>query len=325
MLLSATCRLLRPLVRLLMRNGITFPVLADSVRGLFIDIAATELLVEPKARTDSRISLLTGVHRKEIRRLRTSSRGDAGTPRVVTPRVVTFASQIIARWLGSPEYQDGAGAARPLPRSKGAGGSVSFDDLIASVTTDVRPRAVLDDWLSQGLVSLDDQDRVHLETTAYIPRPGGREQLFYFGRNLHDHIAAGAANIGAAGPAPFVDRSLHYDRLPLAAALRLETFARAAAARALAETNRLALELAEQADQASPPPASRRVNFGVYIYTADENPPPADDERSPPADDGRSPPVDAAGPPPADAAGPPPADAAGPPPADAAGPRPAAE
>jgi hypothetical protein len=286
MLLSAARRLLRPLVRLLMRNGITFPVLADSVRALFIDIAATELLVEPKARTDSRISLLTGVHRKEIRRLRTSSRGNADTP-----RIVTFASQVIARWLGSPEYQDEAGAARPLARSKGMGGPVSFDDLIASVTTDVRPRAVLDDWLSQGLVSLDDQDRVHLETTAYIPRRGGREQLFYFGRNLHDHIAAAAANIGAAGSAPFVDRSLHYDRLPLAAADRLETFARAAAARALIETNRLALELAEQADQASPPPASRRVNFGIYIYSDDDKPSPADDERSPPADDERSPPA----------------------------------
>ena len=289
MLLSAACRLLRPLVRLLMRNGITFPVLADSVRALFIDIAATELLVEPKARTDSRISLLTGVHRKEIRRLRTSSLGDSDTPRVVTPRVVTFSSQIIARWLGSPEYQNEAGAARPLARSKGMGGQASFDDLVASVTTDVRPRAVLDDWLSQGLVRLDDRDHVHLETTAFIPRPGGQEQLFYFSRNLHDHIAAAAANIGAAGSAPFVDRSLHYDRLPPAAAHRLETFARAAAARALIETNRLAFELAEQADQASPPAASRRVNFGVYIYTDDDKPPPADGRGPPPVEDKGSP------------------------------------
>ena len=69
-LLRASRRLLRPLVRLLMRAGVTFPVLADLLRTLYVEVAARDLLVDPKAQTDSRISLLTGVHRKEIRRLR---------------------------------------------------------------------------------------------------------------------------------------------------------------------------------------------------------------------------------------------------------------
>jgi len=68
-LLKAARRLLRPLVRLMMRSGITFPIVADLMRSLFVEVASQELLTDARARTDSRISLLTGVHRKEIRRL----------------------------------------------------------------------------------------------------------------------------------------------------------------------------------------------------------------------------------------------------------------
>src|ERR1700733_1292675 len=70
LLLKAARRLMRPLVRLMMQSGLTFPVLADTLRRLFVEIAVADLLIDAKARTDSRISLLTGVHRKEIRRLR---------------------------------------------------------------------------------------------------------------------------------------------------------------------------------------------------------------------------------------------------------------
>jgi hypothetical protein len=260
--------MLRPLVRLMMRNGVTFPIVADVLRSLFVEVAAKELLTEPRARTDSRISLLTGVHRKEIRRLR-----ELPPDSEAVPEVVTLSSQIIARWLGTRVYLDEAGRPKPLPRVARPDTTESFDGLIASVTTDVRPRAVLDDWLSQGIVTLDDDDVVHLEAAAFIPRAGGEEQLFYFARNLHDHVAAAAANISAPGPASFLDRSLHYDRLTPEAAEKLEAFAREAGVRVLLEANRLAVELVEGETPESQASATRRVNFGVYTYREDEPPP----------------------------------------------------
>jgi hypothetical protein len=254
----------------MMRNGVTYPILADLLRGLFVEVASQELLSTPKERTDSRISLLTGVHRKEIRRLRESPPDSEAVP-----EVITLSSLVIARWLGNRAYLDDDGQPKPLPRTPRHDTIESFEGLIASVTTDVRPRAVLDDWLSHGIVTLDDDDVVHLQTAAFIPRAGGEEQLFYFARNLHDHVEAAATNISAAGTPPFLDRSLHYDRLSPAAAARLEAFARDAGVRALLEANRLALELAEAdaagatSDETVP---TRRVNFGVYVYT-DGDPP----------------------------------------------------
>ncbi len=256
------------MLRLLIRSGITFPVFAERVRGLYVEVAA-ETLGNGTARTDSRLSLLTGVHRKEIRRLRE----EAGTAPAVPP-VVTLSSQIIARWVGLPAYTDAAGAPRPLPRSA-AGEAASFEQLVSSVTTDVRPRTVLDDWLSQGLVRLDDEGAVVLDARAYLPRPGSEEQLYYFARNLHDHIAAASANIRGATPA-FLDRAVHYDRLPPAIAAEMERFGRDAAQRMLIEVNRhvLALLDAHEAgeDDVAGEVATRRVNLGVYLHTEDETP-----------------------------------------------------
>jgi hypothetical protein len=246
--------------------------MADVLRDLYVDVALRDILADDRARTDSRVSLLTGVHRKEIRRQR-----EAPPPPEQGAEVVTLGSQIIARWLGAAPWAGDAGVPLPLPRAA-AGGAPSFDGLVETVTKDVRPRAVLDEWISQDLVRIDAQDRVVLNVDAFLPRPGRDEQMFYFGRNLHDHIAAAAANVSAVGKAPFLDRSVHYDALPMAAAEKLQAMGRAAAVQMLLEINRRAMELADAADDSGGP--TRRVNLGVYLYVADDVPP-ARDEAAP--------------------------------------------
>jgi hypothetical protein len=267
MLLQPLRRLLRPLVRLAILSGVTFPVMADLLRGLFVEVAARDVLSDAASRTDSRISLLTGVHRKEIRRLRLEA-PDSET----IPTVVTVSSQIIGRWLGARQFTTAKGAPLVLPRLRQDSASPSFEALVESVTTDVRPRAVLDDFLAQGLVLLEPGDLVRLNQAAFIPRPGSTEQLFFFGRNLHDHIAAAAANVAAGGEAPFVDSSVHYDQLPPAVAAELLAMAQSTAAQALLEVNRAATSLVEPAG-ATVSGTTRRVNFGIYIYAEDETAP----------------------------------------------------
>lgn len=254
-------RLLRPLVRLLMRCGVTYPVLADLLRGLYVEIAHGDLPPAERKRSDSRISLRTGVHRKEIRRLRM----DPPPPPAEAPPVVTRGSRIIALWLGAAPWVDAVGQPRILPRT----GPGSFDALVASVTTDVRPRAVLDEWANLGLVRLEPDDRVALNTAAFIPPPGQAAQLHYFARNLHDHVAAAAANITHASP-PFLERSVHYDGLSAEAASRLEAIGREAAQAMLVRINRAALELLEAAPDPAAP--TRRVNLGVYLFVDDDLP-----------------------------------------------------
>ena len=261
LLLRAVTRLLRPLVRLLLHGGVTFPVLVDALRDVYVEVARTELLTDPRARTDSRISLLTGVHRKELRRQRLEERTEPEPP------AVTRTSAVLARWLGSAGFQDAQGQPAALPRS---GPAPSFEALVGSVTRDVRPRTVLDELVNSGAVRLDG-DAVVLDANAFVPRDGDEAKTFFFARNLHDHLAAAGANL--LGGAPFLDRAVHYDGLSAAAAAELEAAGRAAAQAMLLDVNRTALGIAD-ADDATRPAGmpTRRVNLGVYLFVSDETP-----------------------------------------------------
>ena len=259
-------RVLRPLVRLAIQSGITFPVLADLLRALYVDVATNDLLPDPRARTDSRVSLLTGVHRKELRRQRVP----AATPE---PPALTLSSQVIGRWLGTPALTDADGQPRPLPR---LGTPPSFESLVADITRDIRPRALLDAWLDSGIATLDDADRVHLQAVAFVPQADRDMQLYYFARNLHDHAAAAAANVTAPGAPPCLERSVHYDGLSPAAAQAMQAAAREVATAALLEVNRRALAIADAdtAANAKPQTGPRhcRVNLGIYLLL-DTDPP----------------------------------------------------
>ncbi|WP_267427680.1 DUF6502 family protein [Methylobacterium sp. GC_Met_2] len=249
-------RLLRPLVRLLVARGITFPALTDLLRELYVNVAEYDFALSGKEQTDSRVSLLTGIHRKEVRRLR-----GAGAPVSAVPAVVSRTSRIIARWIADPIFTDPQGHPLPLPRTA-EDSAPSFETLVAGVTRDLRPRAILDEWLDRGIAFTDPQDRIVLAEAAYVPRGDGAEgpQLYYFGRNLHDHIAAAVANIVGDKPR-FLERAVHYDGLSKELAAKLEARAREIAMEALQQANREA-HAACQTD----PGGDHRWNFGLYVY-----------------------------------------------------------
>ena len=260
-LLAQLARLLRPLVRLLIKAGVTFPALSDLLSELYINVAEHDFALSDKPQTDSRVSLLTGIHRKEVARKR-----GAGAPIATTPSSVSRASQILALWLGSPLFTGAEGSPLPLYRTQDQG-SPSFDRLVESVTKDVRPRAVFDEWLDRKLIALDGDGRIVLLAAALTPT-AGEDQLYYFGRNLHDHIAAAVSNI-AGDAAPFFERAVHYDRLSPESAASLVEFSREHANQMLLAANRQALAICD-ADGGG----DQRWILGVYVYRAEEAPRP---------------------------------------------------
>ncbi|HLG85344.1 MAG TPA: DUF6502 family protein [Bradyrhizobium sp.] len=250
-------RLLRPLVRLCIRGGMTFPALVQLLRELFVNVAEHDFALEGKEQTDSRVSLLTGIHRKEVARLR-----GAGAPVHETPATLSRTSAIIARWLAAPEFTDAKGDPLPLPRTAPRN-APSFEQLVASVTKDVRPRAVLDEWLDRELVTINEDDEIVLMEAAFVPRGGDDLKWHYFGRNLHDHIAAAEKNVSSVAP-PFMERAVHYDGLSPKLARRLEARSRELAMEALKAANREA-NRALAKDKGG----NSRWNFGVYVYRDD--------------------------------------------------------
>ena len=257
-LLRALRRLLRPLVRLLVREGVTFPALAALLKELYVDVAQRDCPSVTGRQTDSRITLLTGVHRKDVKRLRDRGPEEHQDP----PVALSLSAQIIAYWAGNSGYMDRAGAPLPLPRSAAEG--PSFETLVTHLSKDIRPRAVLDDLMDRRLVHLDSEGRVSLADTALVPREGMDELAFFLGRNLHDHIAACDHNLAEREKA-FIERAVYYDRLTPEAVARLEDRARELGMDALLSLNREASALADRDQDA--PHADRRMSFGVYFYS----------------------------------------------------------
>ena len=77
-LVKALRQALRPLLHVMLARGITLPYLAELIKSLLVEVAERDFQLDGKPVTDSRISLLSGVHRKDVNRLRRGKYGADG-------------------------------------------------------------------------------------------------------------------------------------------------------------------------------------------------------------------------------------------------------
>ena len=282
-LVRAQRKLLRPLVKLMLSHGITYPYLSDLLKGLFVEVAERDFRLDAKSPTDSRVSLVSGVHRKDVSRLR----GLLDSAELVEPSVVPRGAQLVAHWMGNPKYLLEDGSPRPLARLVSEGGELSFEALVTSVNSDIRSRVVLDEWLNLGVVHLDEGGRVCLNTAAFVPTRGADEKAFYLGHNLHDHAAAAVHNM-LAGQPPFMERSVHYNSLRVESVQRLNKLSEQMGMKVLLAINKAAMDAQAQdqaaAEQGGLPPPDQRFTLGLYFYSER-----ADDAASAPTPPGEAP------------------------------------
>lgn len=258
--ISALRKILRPLVKFMVANQITYPFLINMLKSVYVDVAEKEFPVAGKKQTDSRINLLTGVHRKDVKRLRAEE--DIPETR---PANISIGSQIIARWVGDRNLQEADGSPRILAlQDKDEFSMNSFEGLVSNIAKgDIRPRVVLDELMRLEMVELDPEHRVILKTKAFTPDKGQEEKLFFFGKNIQDHLSAGVHNLAGEQP-PFFDRSVYYDELSQESIAELNDLANTLGMEALMKINERALAL-QTADKDSAD-AHYRMNFGIFNY-----------------------------------------------------------
>jgi hypothetical protein len=256
-LVSALRRLLRPVIRLAIHYGLTYPSLAEMLKSVYVEVADREFQLDGKPQTDSRVSMLTGVHRKDVKRLR----GEAAADAREVPKSVSLGAQIAALWSSRPEYLTKDGEPRPLPRLSADESQPSFDSLVRSISRDIRSRVVLDEWLRLGVVSME-HDEILLNRAAFVPASGFEEKAFYLGQNLHDHAAAIAHNV-VAQRAPMLERCVHYDDVDGEAIASLAQAAESWGMKALRAVNTKVLDASAAPDSAL---GKWRMNFGLYFY-----------------------------------------------------------
>jgi hypothetical protein len=161
--LLAACRhLLHPLVRILMRHGVSIGEFTDAVRAAFIDIARNELLSPGRPDTDSRLALLTGLTKREVYRIRTSSLGEDDS--VGIARI----GRVLQGWSQDSEFLGPYGLPLEIPF---AGDRLSFTALVGRYAGDVDPALLLDELTRAGAALETADHYVRLLNRTYLPSP----------------------------------------------------------------------------------------------------------------------------------------------------------
>jgi len=258
-LVKAVTLLCKPLIRLLIEKGLTFPQFRDLMKILYVDVANETFTENGNQPSDSRIFVLTGVHRKDIKRIREQS----NTPDQTINNAASLNGEIVARWISMPEYLDKKGKPRKLLRSKN-NNQAGFEQLVSSVNKDVRPKVILDEWLRLNMVSIKD-DYIVLRRTAYVSNKEFNDMAYYLGHNVHDHLASCVNNILVTDN-PMIERSVYYASLTENSVNKLRSIANKKGNELLQHLNKQAIKLYDT-DKLKDD-ANYRIRLGVYWFQA---------------------------------------------------------
>ena len=255
-LVRALQLLLKPLVKLMIRQHLTFPILRELLKQVYVEQAMELIERDGETTSFSRLFILTGIHRKDIKRIT-----ETPTDHSSQTEIRSLSAQLIANWLALPEFLDEVGKPRALAFN-GSDKSAGFEQLVSAVSKDIRPRAMLDEWIRQGVVTRY-EDQIVLNQGAFIPNDDFDRLCDYFGAHIHDHMASISHNLVDDGE-PMFERSVYYGRLTSPSIATLKQQAETQGEVLLQNLNMTANKLYQQ--DKNNPEATQRFRLGCYWY-----------------------------------------------------------
>jgi len=206
--IAAVSRIIRPLVKILLRNGVPFDVFSEVSKRIYFDVAMKEFTIPRKKQTNTRISTITGFSRKEVLRLRRSS----STSERPSTDQYHRAARVINAWIDDPRFHDKRGKPASLPFE---GKHKSFMALVKISSGDITARTILDELLINETVSFLQDGRIRLLTEAYIPKGDDMEKLRILGTDVTDQINTIDHNLTCGSDQSWFQRKVCYDNVPL--------------------------------------------------------------------------------------------------------------
>ena len=269
--LSACGEFLRPVVRLLLKNGIGYNEFSQICKLAFVEVASNDYGIRGRKTNMSRVAVMTGISRKEVKRLRDVETKDtlAAMSRKRRPEL------ILSIWQSDPEYCDSAGKPKRI-RFEGPG--ATFRDLVSRVGGDIPARAMLNELLRAGSI-VQEGEKLRLVSASYIPEPNDPDAILVAGDAIRDMISTIDHNLGVSEPElRFLERRVYSDRLPMRQRARFRKLARERGELLIRDLNswiteREASPMDSSAEIVSPSHANR-IGVGVYFFDGSKQTPP---------------------------------------------------
>lgn len=203
----------RPVAQMLLRAGVNWREVAELGKATFVEVATRDFGIRGRPTNISRVAILTGFSRREVRRLRDllDSEDEASFERI------NYATRLLSGWWQDPDYTDDEGRPRLLKRS---GEDPSFESLCERYSGDVPASTVLKELLHVGAIAEVDDGRLEARSRVYIPVLMDPEQMLRSGKVLEDIGDTVAYNLhrGKADPSRFERRAtntqISHEHLP---------------------------------------------------------------------------------------------------------------
>jgi hypothetical protein len=160
--LSALLKALRPIARILMKSGIGYREFAEISKSAFVDVATTDYGLRGRPTNISRVAVMTGLTRKEVKRLREkiSAGNQVDMQRVIPP------AEIIEKWHSDSDFLHAGGRPKILDFD---GPSPSFSALVKKYGGDIPPGAMRTELKRVGAVKEDDSGQLIVQMKYFRP------------------------------------------------------------------------------------------------------------------------------------------------------------
>lgn len=162
-LLQACRILLRPVARLFLRSGVSWREFADAARATFVDVATAEFGIRGRPTNVSRVSILTGINRRDVRKLRTLAKQPADSPH----QYLNPARRVLSGWHQDPDFRSSSGEPLELHADEQP---PSFTDLCRRYAGDIPQGALLKELLAVRAVEKSADGTLRAVSRVYIPR-----------------------------------------------------------------------------------------------------------------------------------------------------------
>lgn len=184
-LLAAFRFLLVPLVRILLRNGITFNEIAEVIKGAYASVVATDLTIPGRAMSLSRISISTGIARKDVERVL----GEEDRLRRALGSNASRIANVLQGWHNDPEFIGPYGFPRDLSFEREVGGGPSFRDLVDRYASDIPPQLMLDELTRVNAAMIaEESGMIRVLKRTYIPEQMAPELIEVFARGVRRYV-----------------------------------------------------------------------------------------------------------------------------------------
>lgn len=136
----------KPLVRLLIAQGVTHAEFSETAKEVYVEVALRHFEDEGKV-NKSRIAILSGLTRKEVKNVidRTLTSGE-------NQKTHSRPARVLTGWFADPKFQGPYGIPLELPYESNDDEVPSFAQLVKEYSGDMAPRQMLNQLLESGAV-----------------------------------------------------------------------------------------------------------------------------------------------------------------------------